>query len=232
MEQVIKYADRAQAERIYNIPYTAIEESLVNAIYHRSYEIREPVEVRILPEKLIIKSFPGPERSVNIKDLQNGHGASQQYRNRRIGDFLKELDLTEGRGTGIPKILKAMKANGSPKPTFETDEDHTFFLTILPMHLKTIKPEKENKVDYRLESRLESMSIRILKILQEKELSRKEIAIYLGHKAVSGALNKGIKLLLDHRYIEHTIHAKRQSRLQKYRITKEGQLHLKEQKMS
>ena len=52
VEQVIKYADRAQADRIYNIPYTAIEESLVNAIYHRSYEIREPVEVRILPEKI------------------------------------------------------------------------------------------------------------------------------------------------------------------------------------
>lgn len=30
------------------------------------------------------------------------------YRNRRICDFLKELDLTEGRLIGVPKMLKAM----------------------------------------------------------------------------------------------------------------------------
>ena len=28
--------------------------------------------------------------------------------NRRVGDFLKELQLREGRATGFPKIYKAM----------------------------------------------------------------------------------------------------------------------------
>ncbi|MCK4303732.1 MAG: hypothetical protein KAY24_05800 [Candidatus Eisenbacteria sp.] len=28
-----------------------------------------------------------------------GHAVSRRYRNRRIGEFLKELDLTEGRST-------------------------------------------------------------------------------------------------------------------------------------
>lgn len=48
----------------------------------------------------------------------------------------KELDLTEGRGTGIPKILKAIKKNGSPLPRFETDDDRTYFLTVFPIHPK------------------------------------------------------------------------------------------------
>jgi hypothetical protein len=39
------------------------------------------------------------------------------------GEFLKELDLTEGRSTGIPKILKVPAANGSSVPLFETDSD-------------------------------------------------------------------------------------------------------------
>src|SRR5699024_833111 len=56
------------------------------------------------------------------------------YRNRRIGDFLKELQLTEGRSTGFPKIYQAMKANGSPEPTFETNEDRFYFLAKLPIH--------------------------------------------------------------------------------------------------
>lgn len=61
-------------------------------------------------------------------------GVSRRYRNRRIGEFLKELDLTERRSTGIPKILKVMQEKGSPVPEFETDEDRTSFLIRLPMH--------------------------------------------------------------------------------------------------
>ena len=57
--------------------------------------------------------------------------------NRRIGEFLKELDLTEGRFTGIPKILKVLKENGSP-PEFETDEDRTSFLIRLPVHERAV----------------------------------------------------------------------------------------------
>jgi ATP-dependent DNA helicase RecG len=58
---------------------------------------------------------------------------ARRYRNRRIGEFLKELELSEGRGTGIPKILRAMADNASPLPQFETDADRTFFLVRLPM---------------------------------------------------------------------------------------------------
>jgi ATP-dependent DNA helicase RecG len=57
-----------------------------------------------------------------------------QNRNRRIGEFLKELDLTEGRSTGIPKILKVMAANGSPAPLFETNDERAPFVVRLPAH--------------------------------------------------------------------------------------------------
>ncbi|CAN0593479.1 unnamed protein product, partial [Ectocarpus sp. 12 AP-2014] len=35
---------------------------------------------------------------------------------------------TEGRSTGVPKILRVMKANGSPVPVFETDDERSYFL--------------------------------------------------------------------------------------------------------
>jgi ATP-dependent DNA helicase RecG len=138
-QTIIKYPDRAEADRIWNYPYAAIEEAVVNAVYHRSYEIREPVEIRIMPEEIVVLSFPGPDRSVNMADLQKGRAMSRRYRNRRIGEFLKELDLTEGRSTGIPKMLKAIRYNGSPEPVFETDEDHTYFITRLGVHLAVLK---------------------------------------------------------------------------------------------
>jgi len=56
------------------------------------------------------------------------------YRNRLIGDFMKEIHLTEGRGTGFPAIYKAMANNNSPEPVFETNEQCTHFLSILPVN--------------------------------------------------------------------------------------------------
>lgn len=40
----------------------------------------------------------------------------------------EELDLTEGRSTGISKIIRAMAANGSPAPEFETADERSNFL--------------------------------------------------------------------------------------------------------
>jgi ATP-dependent DNA helicase RecG len=55
-------------------------------------------------------------------------------RNRRIGEFLKELRLAEGRSTGIPKIYRAMRENGSGDPEFDFDAARTWFRTTLPAH--------------------------------------------------------------------------------------------------
>ena len=140
-ETVIKHPDRAQAERFWNYPFIAIEEAVVNAVYHRSYEERNPIEIRIYPDEIIILSYPGADRSIRLDDLQAGRAVTRRYRNRRIGEFLKELDLTEGRSTGVPKILRAMKKNGSPMPTFETDDERTYFLVKLPIHQKAMLDE-------------------------------------------------------------------------------------------
>lgn len=134
IQSVVKHADRPEATRHYNYPFTALEEAVVNAVYHRSYELREPVEIRITPNEISILSFPGPDRSISLERLQEGKAVARRYRNRRIGEFLKELDLCEGRATGIPIMIKEMLSNGSPPPVFETDEDRTFFLVVLPVH--------------------------------------------------------------------------------------------------
>ena len=55
---VIEHPDEAKAQRFWNYPFAAIEEALVNAVYHRSYEEREPIEVRIDAEAITIISYP------------------------------------------------------------------------------------------------------------------------------------------------------------------------------
>ena len=78
-----------------------------------------------------------------IEGLKSYRVSNRRYRNRRIGDFLKELHLTEGRNTGFKKILDALETNGSPKPEFETDEAHSYFISRLFIHEGFLK---ENQV--------------------------------------------------------------------------------------
>jgi ATP-dependent DNA helicase RecG len=151
-EQVIKVADKAEANRFFNFPYDAIEEALSNAVYHKSYEIGSPIEIQIWPDKIEILSFPGPVPPVNAAIIHSQRRiVAREYRNRRIGDFLKELHLTEGRGTGFPTIYIAMSTNGSPEPIFTTD-DSTYFLTTLPAH--DIPGQPSNQVGNQAESLL------------------------------------------------------------------------------
>jgi len=133
-ERIYKNIDRPESDRVWNYPYRALEESIANALYHRTWEVREPVEIRILPNCIEIVNQGGPDKSVKLDEMQKGIIRNKRYRNRRIGDFLKELDMTEGRGTGIPIIRKEMAKNGSPEPHFETDDNHSYFITTLPIH--------------------------------------------------------------------------------------------------
>ena len=133
-ERVQKLPDVAEARRFFNYPYEAIEETLANAVYHKGYNEREPIEVRVLPDKIEIVSYPGADRSITMDGLKNYRVFNRRYRNRRIGEFLKELHLTEGRNTGFGKILRALEKNGSPKPLFETDDERTSFAATIYIH--------------------------------------------------------------------------------------------------
>ena len=132
-ERIIKPKNRAESERFFNYPYQALEEAIVNALYHRDYKEREPVEIRIEPSGISILSYAGPDRSISIEAIKQAKTLkARRYRNRRLGDFLKELNLSEGRSTGIPTIQDELRKNGSPLAQIETDEGRTYFLLEIP----------------------------------------------------------------------------------------------------
>lgn len=134
-QRIIKPQDRAESIKITNYPYQAFEEAVVNAFYHRNYQEREPVEITIEPDRVEILSHAGPDRSISDEAIRRAKKLkTRKYRNRRLGDFLKELDLSEGRATGIPTIQKHLRLNGSAEATIETDENRTYFQLTIPCH--------------------------------------------------------------------------------------------------
>jgi len=145
-EHVIKVTNQAEALRFYNYPYEAVEEALSNAVYHKGYDLQKPIEVQIFTDKITVLSYPGPVPPVDTQILNHQKIVARDYRNRRIGDFLKELDLTEGRGTGFPKMAKKMANNGSPQPIIETNEQGSYFMVTLPINPEYLK-HVNDKVD-------------------------------------------------------------------------------------
>ena len=132
-KRIIKPKDKAESITFFNYPYQAIEEAVVNALYHRDYQEREPVEITIEPKKISILSYAGPDRSISLDAIHKAeYLKSRRYRNRRLGDYLKELQLSEGRATGIPTIQDELRKNGSEPARIETDEDRTYFLIEIP----------------------------------------------------------------------------------------------------
>ena len=134
-ERVIKVPGKAEARRFFNYPYAAVEEALATAVYHKAYDEREPpIEVRVLSDRIEIVSHPGADLSVSIDGLQRYEELSSNFRNRRIGEFLKELHLIQGGNTGFTKIINALAHNGSPLPLFETDEERLSFAVTIYKH--------------------------------------------------------------------------------------------------
>ena len=233
-ETVIKHPDRPEAERFWNFPLAAIEEAVVNAVYHRSYEIREPVEVRITHDDFAVLSFPGPDRSIRLSDLRAGKGIGRRYRNRRIGEFLKELDLTEGRSTGIRKILTAMERNGSPEPEFDTDDDRSYFLIRLPVHERALRADDNGanagaddkahatpEVNPQVNPQVTPQVQKLLAVC-EGALSREELQARTGIGDREHFRTQYLRPAIDLGLIEMTIPDKPRSSKQKYRLTDAG----------
>ena len=176
-EKVVKLQGQAESERFFNYPYNALEEALVNAVFHKSYREQEPVEIRIYVDSIQILNYPGLAKWINLERFAEGRIKGRKYRNRRIGELFKEIDLSEKKGTGIPKILRELKKNGSPGPEFDMDDDRTYLNTII--HIRDGFDKNEIMSESMSKSMSESMS--------ELEIAR--IQVILQYLTVHDTIN-------------------------------------------
>ncbi len=219
-EQVVKRDDKAEALRCFNYPFAAIEEALANAVFHKGYDKHNPVEVSIRPDRIEISSFPGPLPPVNQEMLKQERIVSRDTRNSRLGDFLKDLDLTEGRGTGIRKIRNQMQRNGSPAPNFITDDNNVFFITELLLHpaFDQVTDQVTDQVSDQVSDQVKAL----LKCLAESEKSNKECMDILGLSHRPTFKENYLQPALHDSLIVMTIPDKPTSSKQKYKITPKG----------
>lgn len=228
-EKVVKVKGRAESIRTFNYPFEAIEEAIANTVYHRSYEDDSPIEIRIFPSYIEMISYPGPLPPLTREKLLSGENiVARKYRNRRIGDFLKELRLTEGRGTGIPKIRKSMQKNGSPDPVFDTDEQLSYFSVKLKIHPSwrvQDKGQDKGQVEGQVAEQLERAILEYC--LRPKK--KKEILGMLGLANKHESFVRRTKRLFNNGFLESTIPEKLSSSNQQYRTTRKGEIFLRQE---
>jgi len=134
-------------------------------------------------------------------------------------------------GRGTNRVIEMCKKHGADPPVFE--ERQGFLIVTFKAQMVAdgaVRTSNGRAVSgsEQPESQPESMDQRVLALIRPQALGKAEISAYLRQKEVSGQLNKVIHALIGRGLIEYTLPGKPSSRLQKYRLTAEGEKTLKD----
>jgi ATP-dependent DNA helicase RecG len=122
-------ANGMRREDVPLLPRTAIREALVNAVMHRSYRHKSPVQIIRYANRLEIRN---PGHSL-VPDDRLGEPGSVT-RNEKIAGVLHETGYAETKGSGIRSMRQAMSQAGLSLPTFESDREKDSFVVTFLFH--------------------------------------------------------------------------------------------------
>lgn len=102
------------------VPLPAFRESVVNAVAHRDYAILgSRVLVEVFDDRLVVASpgaVPNHQRPKSVLA-----GGTPRSRNEAVASFQFDLGLMERRGSGYPRMTRAMRQFNGTVPHLEQD---------------------------------------------------------------------------------------------------------------
>jgi ATP-dependent DNA helicase RecG len=111
---------------VFNYPYIAIREMLMNAIMHRSYESNAPIRFYEYSDRIEIQNpgaLYGQANKTNFPRVSD-------YRNPVIAEVLKNLGYINRFNVGISNAKILLKENGNLEPVFDLEIEPNFLVTI------------------------------------------------------------------------------------------------------
>lgn len=100
---------------IYEFPPNSIRELIVNAVMNCSFLQSSHIQVAIYDNRLEVTSPGGLMPGVTIQRMKEGYS---QIRNRALSHAFSYMNIIEGWGTGIPRLLKEIQEYGLAEPEF------------------------------------------------------------------------------------------------------------------
>lgn len=109
-------------EDLWIVPQKAIRECLVNAVAHRDYSILGGrILLEVFDDRVVVTSpgaLPNHKRPASVLA-----GGVPRSRNEATANMLFDLGLMEQRGSGYPRIARAMSRFNATAPLLEHDRD-------------------------------------------------------------------------------------------------------------
>ena len=205
---------------VYNYPFFALRELLMNACMHRDYQSNTPIRLYQYEDRIEILNAGGlygdarPENFPNVND----------YRNPIIAEAMRYMKYVNMFNRGIQRVTDALRENGNPEPQFNVNKITAFEVVVgLSTDENLVKNAKVTKsviksVTKSLDSP-EAIKNAILEFcITPKKMT--EIAEYIGLKHLTYIKKTYINPLMESGELAMTIPDKPQSRLQKYVATK------------
>jgi predicted HTH transcriptional regulator len=125
-------------------PLRALQEAVVNCLVHRDYEIDQPSRITVFSDRIEIFSPGTLPRAIEREKFLSGR-ATPYWRNQSLAYFFNKLQLAQGEGQGIPTILRTMKEEGCPTPSFEIETES--LTCVLPAHPRHALIKEINNIE-------------------------------------------------------------------------------------
>lgn len=111
------------------IPRAVIREAIVNALMHRNYRTRQPVQIIRFSNRLEIHNS-----GHSLKSFDSLGEPGSIIRNEKIAAVLHEVGIAETKGTGIRVMIDEMHQANLTVPLFESSSEKDSFTVKLLVH--------------------------------------------------------------------------------------------------
>lgn len=138
---------------IYELPPNSIRELIINAVMNCSFLQSSHIQVAIFDDRLEITSPGGLMSGVTIDRMKEGYS---QIRNHALAYAFSYMNLIEGWGTGIPRLMNEMKEYGLNEPEFidmEIALRINLYRKAIPKERTMVSDDTEILLDYARECR-------------------------------------------------------------------------------
>jgi len=164
-----RFTGRPQRENIYEYPFEAAREAVINSVMHKYYfEHGHNNILRFLPDRIRIENYwMKPSRFIL--------GETVFRRNNVIADLFARIHFGEKMGTGFERIREICRKENAPFPQIKFDENY-FYVTFKPSrkYLKMSKTETTPKTTQKTAQKI------ITFMTENPDITREELAKLLG----------------------------------------------------
>jgi len=185
-----RFTGRPQREEIYEYPFEAIREAVINSVMHKDYfEHGHNNILKFFPDRIQIENIWLKPRNFML-------GKTVFRRNQLIADLFARIHFGEKLGSGMQRMRDICKAENAPYPRIEFTDTH--FYIVFKQSREYLEIAERTKVVERLGERLGEKlgenQIKIIKLIKENRyITTRELSGKIGISTT--AIDKNIAKL-------------------------------------